>query len=274
MPEIPAEPGNWIELTQKTCGLIIDPTKPNIEEKLGAVFEPQFRASMGKVFPDALPPPSREDFARAAAADPAGLRFDLKLDDFYAGLLIGGRTLEHGLRLAEYAPRLFSLNKAYELVECELMQSELQANRTFVKRCWQRLKPLSHFLCALTRNPERMQRLFDLIGDLPTISQSNKKQTALGLSEDGFINLMNKFKDDPRSFGVQLRNEFESLVAEAEALRKLGEKRYASGQKVQDRPFLDHDSMWSVPEGFGLPKVELEFLPLTEDENAILHGVK
>ena len=274
MPEIQAKPGDWVDLTLKLTALLINPDGSDVEDMLGRALEPQMRATVDKAFPDALPPPTREEYAMAAAADPDGLTLNLKTHDFLAGILIGGLTLEYALRLAEHAPRVVSLNKAFELVERDLMEQGLQSSRTFVKKCWQRLRPFSHFVCAHVRNPERVARSFALIGGLPTISQPAKKQTAFGISESGFIDLINKFKDDPESFGTQLRAEIESLFAEAEALRRIGERRYGRGQKVHGRPFLDPETTWSVPSGFNLPDVKLEFAPLTKDEIAILNGVK
>lgn len=273
MPEIPVEPGNWVGLMIKAYGLMIDPSDPELDIKLGAAFDPQFRASMDKAFPEALPPPTREEYASAAAADPAGLRIDRKLDDYMAGIFIGGRVLENGLRLAEHAPKLFSLNKAIELVERELMEAGMQSNRTFIMGCWRRLKPSCHILCAHLRDPERLLRANDLVGTLPNISQPTKKQTAFGLSGTGIVDFLTSIKGDGHAFGVKLRAEVESMLAEAEALRRLGEKRYAHGQKARGKPFLDPEQMWRVPEGFDLPKVIPEFEPLTKAETAIFHGV-
>ena len=273
MPELQVEPGNWVGLMIKAYGLMIDPSDPNLDVKLGAAFDPLFRASMDKAFPEALPPPTREEYAKAAAADPAGLRVDRKLDDYMAGILIGGRILENGLRLAEHAPRLFSLKNATELVERELMEAGLQSNRTFVSGCWRRVKPASHILCAHIRNPERLMRANGMVSTLPSISQPTKQQTAFGLSEPGLTGFLGSMATMGQSFGVKLRAEVEAMLAEAEALRMLGEKRFAHGQKAKGKPFLDPKQMWTIPEGFNLPSVHLEFEPLTKVETAILHGV-
>jgi len=274
MPEIPAEPGNWGDLVLKICGLMIDPNKVDLGDKLDKAFDPQMRVIISEIDPDSLEPPTQEEFARAVKADPLGLRFDIKLNDFLASLLIAGRTLEHGLRLAEHAPRQFSLNRAIELVQRELAEAGLQHNDTFVRSAWRRLKPFSHFICALVHDKERVTGAYGLIGGLPSITQPNKKQTAFGMNPEAVKELMTKDEEQLRSFGSQLKATLVSIFADAEALRRLGERRYGRGQKVQGRPFLDPETSWSIPAAFELPDVELKFEPLTEDEIAILNGAK
>jgi len=264
MPVIPVLPGDFHALFRAVSRLYQVPDSWEDSEKFD-------RALMGNAFISLVnytgvekAKIGPEEFGLIAAGQPDRIPLAVKAKELDYGTRTAGHILFYTLRLARHAPRLASVATAIRILERRYLLEKLPSSPGSIKTAWYKYRPVAHFVGAVSCMPEEYLELANAF-PLPE-GAINARLDYVRTDPDMAV----KMFSDPRS-AVQKLDHASAVIlpryfAFAEALRKSGEAHFAAGQNVHGHSLLDPETSWRVPEGFALPKVEIDLPPLDDDE--------
>lgn len=265
MPEIQADPGDWLDLCGKVLTLSLDPSGETdvLEENPAGLVGP-FLFWMYQTKPENLGKINREALEIIGHSNPDKLDLGQSAAKLVYGLITSGHILSYVLRLGRHHPSLASVAKAVRILEWRYTQEDSPASPASIKAAWSKYKYLSPFVVGFFTESDRAE---------PIVSGMSQFWDA----EDGLEHDLKIKPDGMKAYLLDLEREHPGfdryftevtpyVMAVADKYRLAGEKHYASGQEVRQRPLLDPQKTWHLPNGFDLPKVEMTLYPLSEEE--------
>lgn len=265
MPDIKAEPGDWLDLCGKVLTLSLDPSGETdaLEENPAGLVGP-FLFWMYQTNPDHLAKINREALDIIGRSDPDKLDLGQSAAKLAYGLITSGHILSYVLRLSRHNASLASVAKAVRILEWRYTQEDSPASPASIKAAWSKYKYLSPFVVGFFNETERaapivsgMPQFWDVEGGL---------ERDLKIKPEGMKAYLLDLEQEHPGFDRYFTHVTPYVMATAEKYRIAGEKHYASGQEVRQRPLLDPAKTWRVPEGFDLPEVEINLDELSPEE--------
>ena len=265
MPELKAEPGDWISVYEQLVFLALDPTGQTmtIDGREAGLVGP-FVYWFLKTDPTKMAAMTEDMVDIIAESQPDRLQLGQNAGKLVYGLITSGHVLSYVLRLARHNPLLASVEKAVRILEWRYTQEDSPASPASIKAAWGKYKGLSHFVAGFFATAHRVE---PFAGTVPKFfDMTGKPAKDIKLDPDGMRAYVEEVTSGNPAFTRYHEEVTPYAVAMAEKYRIAGEAHYAPGQEVRQRPLLDSEITWRIPSGFELPDVELQLDELSPAE--------
>jgi hypothetical protein len=265
MPELQAEPGDWVDLCGKVLTLSLDPTGETdaFEENPAGMVGP-FLFWLYQISPDHLAKINGETLEIIGRSNPDKIDIGQSAAKLAYGLVTAGHILSYVLRLDRHNPSLASVAKAVRILEWRYTQERSSASPASIKAAWSKYKYLAPFVVGFFNETDRAE---PIVSGMPQfLDVEAGLECDLNIKPDGIKAYLLGLQQDHPGFDRYFTEVMPYVIAVAEKFRVAGEKYYAPGQKVRHRPLLDPNKTWGIPEGFELPEVELVLDELSPEE--------
>lgn len=265
MPEIQADPGDWLDLFGKGVSLSLDPTgqTTGLEGNEAGILGPLLFWFFDSN-PDKLAKVNAEILSLIGHSDPKKFQIGQNAGQFVYGVMTSGHILSYVLRLGRYNPKLASVESAVRILEHRYMHEGSPSGTTSIKVAWTKYKNISPFIVGLILASIRAEPVIRKIPSI--ISRNQKLGRDVEIDTNGMKDYLGLIVGESPLFAEYIREVVPYAAAHAEKYRIAGEKHFASGQEARNKPLLDPTKTWCVPVGFDLPAVELNLDRLSSEE--------
>lgn len=265
MPEIQAEPGDWLDLFGKLFTIALDPKgkTDGIQGNEAGLFGP-FIYWIIQLNPDKRSKLSDEAFELIAHSNPEKLDIGQSAAKLVYGLITSGHVLSYVLRLGRYNPRIASVESAVRILEQRYTQEGSPASPASIKAAWSKYKFLSPFVVGFFAEGKRA---VPIVSGMPQFwDTSDGLKRDVQISPDGIKGYLTDATSENPSFNRYFTEVVPYAMAMAEKFRQAGEEHFAPGQEARNKPLLDPENTWRLPEGFKVPKAVLRLERLDAEE--------
>lgn len=265
MPEIEVKTGDWLGLFVKALSLSLDPTgredglAGNESGILGPLMFWFFDSN-----PDKLAKINAEVLSLIGHSDPNKFQIGHNAGQFAYGMLTSGHILSYVLRMGRYNAKIASVESAVRILEHRYTQEGSPSGTTSIKVAWSKYKNVSPFMVGLMLASIKSE---SLIRQIPSIiSNTEKLGRDVEVDKKGMKDYLGLLMDGSPLIEKYCSEVIPHAAAFAEKYRIAGEKHFASGQEARNKPLLDPEKTWRVPQGFELLEVELGLDRLSGEE--------
>ncbi|MEQ8734103.1 MAG: hypothetical protein RIC29_04205 [Rhodospirillaceae bacterium] len=265
MPVIQAEPGDWIDLFGKLFTIALDPIgKTNgFQGNEAGLFGP-FIYWIVQLNPEKRSKLSDEAFQLIAHSNPDKLDIGQSSAKLVYGLITSGHILAYVLRLGRYNARIASVESAVRILEQRYTQEGSPASPARIKAAWSKYKYLSPFVVGFFSEGNRAAPIVKGMPQFWDTSDGLKRDVPI--NPQGIQSYLSDATSENPSFNRYFTEVVPYAMAMADKFRQAGEEHFAPGQEVRNKPLLDPEHTWHLPESFKLPKVVMRLERLDAEE--------
>ena len=265
MPEIPAKPGDWLDLYGSLLTLALDPTgkSDGVTGNEPGILGPFIFWSL-MVKPEAIADISPEVLEMIGHADPNKFQLGQSAKLLVYGLVTSGHILAYVLRLARYNPKISSVETAVRILEWRYTQESSPSSTTSIKVAWSKYKYLSPYVVGLVSMSDKV---VEFAPNMPLFWDTSQDiGRDLKIDPDGMQDYISQLLNKNPVFNQFINTILPPATAMAEKYRIVAEKHFSTGQEARNKPLLDPAETWRLPESFDLPQVEFTLERFDADE--------
>jgi len=268
MPEIQAEPGDWLDFMGQLFTIALDPKGEGdgFQGNEAGLFGP-FIYWIVQLNPEKRSKLSDEAFQLIAHSNPEKFNIGQSAAKLVYGLITSGHILAYVLRLGRYNSRIASVESAVRILEQRYTQEGSPASPASIKAAWSKYKSLSPFVIGFFAEGKRAEPIVSRMPQFWDTSDGLKRDVQI--NPHGIQDYLREATSENPIFNRYFTEVAPYAMAMAEKYRLAGQEHFAPGQEARNKPLLDPEKTWRLPEGFKLPKVVMRLERLdTEELNA------